>query len=382
VSISDLTFGSVLLQFANSVDHVDAATFDRVGDQVKRYVATQLDVDYFDFQVGTMVDEEPQGLTRVWASEGSEGEAASLRTIYIDPEDATSYRNQSSYAYATGLPLWVVSADKSPLYDGDEFHDDWSGSSSKDIPRYQKPINRDLRTSIIVPVMHDDAVLGVINLESRGYIESTEVARRELRLLADAIAELYVARLSNRHQAVTTRHAIRELRELLEAGDLPTLTKPHIFIASSGRADKEVVGIINDVLDEFSDHLVPVLWSESSSSGNITERILRDIAGSRFGLCYFSELNTDGGEHRFSDNPNVIFEAGMLHSLTNAPTEHPTGWIPIREKDSPPMPFDFAQQRTLMVPRRADGGLNVEGFVSKLRKLLEEIVGVRSSERR
>jgi hypothetical protein len=81
VSISDLTFGSVLLQFANSVDHVDAATFDRVGDQVKRYVATQLDVDYFDYQVGTLVDEEPQGLTRVWASEGSEGEAASPRTI-------------------------------------------------------------------------------------------------------------------------------------------------------------------------------------------------------------------------------------------------------------------------------------------------------------
>ena len=376
MSISDLTFGSVLMQFANSVDHVDEATFDRVGDQVKRYVATQLDVDYFDFQVGTMVDEDRPGLRKVWSSEGSEGEAAKPRTIYADPDDETSFRNQSGYAYATGRPLWVISADRSPLYEGERFHDDWSGSEN--IPQYQKPIDRDLRTSIIVPVTHDDEVLGVINLESQGYIESTQVARRELRLLADAIAELYLARVSNRHQAATTRDAIRELRDLLEAGDLPNLKKPHIFMASSGRADKEVVGTINKVLGGFSDHLVPVLWSRSSSSGNITAQILGDIEGSRFGLCYFSEPAEDRAEHGFFDNPNVIFEAGMLHSLTNAPTEHPTGWIPIREEDSPPMPFDFAQQRTLMVPREADGGLNVELFEAQLTRLLDDMVGVRA----
>jgi hypothetical protein len=42
------------------------------------------------------------------------------------------------------------------------------------------------------------------------------------------------------------------------------------------------------------------------------------------------------------------------------------------------MPFDFAQQRTLMVPREADGGLNVELFESQLTELLNGLVGGRA----
>jgi hypothetical protein len=375
VSIRDLTFGSVLMQFANSVDHVDETTFDRIGDQVKRYVAKQLDVQYFDFQVGTMVDEDRAGLTKVWASEGAEGRSASPRTILTDADDPTSYRNQTSFAYATRRPLWIVCADKLPLYESKQVQDSWSHSEG--VPPYQQPIDRDLRTSIIVPVIHEEDLVGVINLESETYVESTRVARRELRLIAEAVGELYLARGSTRHQTATTQDAIEELQTILEADDLPTLTKPRIFIASSGRADSQVVDSIDKVLGEFGDYLVPVLWSASSSSGNITAQILEDITHSRFGLCYFSEPDDDGGEHGYRDNPNVIFEAGMLHSLTNAPTEHPTGWIPIREVDSPPMPFDFAQQRTVMVPRRAEGALDVEGFEARLTAFLEDIVGRR-----
>jgi hypothetical protein len=377
VSIRDLTFGDVLMQFANSIDHVDDVTFDRIGDQVKRYVAKQLDVQYFDFQVETMVDDDRPGLVKVWASEGAEGRSANPRTIHTDPDDPTSYRNQTSYAYATRRPLWIVCADKSPLYEGEDFHDDWSHSEG--VPQYQQPIDRDLKTSVIIPVIHEDDLLGVINLESETYVESTRVARQELRLIAQAIAELYLARGATRHQNDTTQDAIQELQKVLEADDLPTLTKPRIFIASSGRADEQVVDSINKVLDEFDSFLVPLLWSLSSTSGNITAQILEDITRSRFGLCYFSEPDDESGDPAYRDNPNVIFEAGMLHSLTNAPTEHPTGWIPIREVDSPPMPFDFAQQRTLMVPRESDGGLDIEAFESQLAILVDSLVGSRKS---
>jgi hypothetical protein len=376
VSIRDLTFGSVLMQFANSVDHVDDANFDRIGDQVKRYVAKQLDVQYFDLQVSTMVDDDRPGLVKVWASEGAEGRSASPRTIRTDPDDPTSYRNQTSYSYGTRRPLWMVCADKSPLYEGDDMRDDWSHSEG--VPRYQQPIDRDLKTSVIVPVIHEDDLLGVINLESETYVESTRVARHELRLIAQAIGELYLSRGATRHQTDTTQDAIEELQKILEADDLPTLTKPRIFIASSGRADEQVVDSINKVLSRFGDYLVPLLWSMSSTSGNITSQILEDIIHSRYGLCYFSEPDA-GGDSAYRDNPNVIFEAGMLHSLTNAPTEHPTGWIPIREVDSPPMPFDFAQQRTLMVPRESDGGLDVEAFETQLSMLVDSLVGSRKS---
>jgi hypothetical protein len=263
------------------------------------------------------------------------------------------------------------------LYEGDRYLDDWSGRT--DVPPYEKPIDRDLRTSIIVPMVRDEEALGVINLESDEYIESTEVARKELKLLAEAIAELYLARTATIHQTATTRDALTALGALLEAGGLPRLTKPQIFIASSARADEQVVGKIREVADAFSDHLVPVFWSTSSSSGNITTELLKEISKSRFGLCYFSEPADGDTDPAYRDNPNVIFEAGMLHSITNLPTELPTGWIPVREKGSPPSPFDFAQERTVEVPRGANGDLNVELFVDALKKRLRMLASGKTS---
>jgi hypothetical protein len=64
-----------------------------------------------------------------------------------------------------------------------------------------------------------------------------------------------------------------------------------------------------------------------------------------------------GHEYEFVDNANVIFEAGMLQANTNAPAQIPTGWIPIREKNSPHPPFDFAAQRTILIKRSKGGGL-------------------------
>ena len=43
------------------------------------------------------------------------------------------------------------------------------------------------------------------------------------------------------------------------------------------------------------------------------------------------------------------------------------------------MPFDFAQQRTLMVPRESDGGLDIEAFESQLSMLVDSLVGSRKS---
>jgi hypothetical protein len=60
----------------------------------------------------------------------------------------------------------------------------------------------------------------------------------------------------------------------------------------------------------------------------------------------------------------------MLHARTTAAAEtdggEPAGWIPIREQESPPAPFDFAAERILQVPRSRNGDLNQ----SRLRELL------------
>jgi hypothetical protein len=94
---------------------------------------------------------------------------------------------------------------------------------------------------------------------------------------------------------------------------------------------------------------------------NINTQIGREILESRFGICYLSE--PDGtASGRFRDNPNVVFEAGMLHARTTAVSDaegnEPAGWIPIREVASPDPPFDFASERILYVPRSQRGELN------------------------
>ena len=43
----------------------------------------------------------------------------------------------------------------------------------------------------------------------------------------------------------------------------------------------------------------------------------------------------------YTDNSNVLFEAGMMHGKTDDVSDTPISWIPIREELSPETPFDL-----------------------------------------
>lgn len=84
--------------------------------------------------------------------------------------------------------------------------------------------------------------------------------------------------------------------------------------------------------------------------------------------------------HRFRDNPNVLVETGMLHMVTSSDSASDTGWIPIREKDSPDVPFELGNQRMVLIERDSDGNANIEEFrkdpTGKIAALLDaETVG-------
>jgi hypothetical protein len=115
-------------------------------------------------------------------------------------------------------------------------------------------------------------------------------------------------------------------------------------------------------------------------SGSIPQQISKEISGSRFGLCYFSELLEADGHPKHQDSLNVTFEAGMLHArtatTTNDTSHQPSGWIPIREKDSGPPPFDFAAERILYVPRDEKGDLCDKAFEDMLRKRIQKLLGI------
>jgi hypothetical protein len=210
-------------------------------------------------------------------------------------------------------------------------------------------------------------------LESTSYLEITEVAKHELSLLADAVAILLELRQTNRAQIAGTRAALSDLKAILSNTRFPRLTQPQVFVAFSARAADEVVGTIQQVLNEFSDTLRVMQWNTIEDSGSITLRLIEEIARSRFGLCYFSEPAA-GSVGKFADNPNVLFEAGMLHSLTNSPVATPSAWIPIREEQSPRIPFDFASERVLIVARNNDGGLMEERFRADLRSRVRALL--------
>jgi hypothetical protein len=81
---------------------------------------------------------------------------------------------------------------------------------------------------------------------------------------------------------------------------------------------------------------------------------------------------TGGDRYKYTDNRNVLFEAGMMHALAKS-GEVMKGWIPIREKDSPPSPFDFNSETIVEVPRDTNLEINEDLLSATLRKLLKSV---------
>lgn len=183
-----------------------------------------------------------------------------------------------------------------------------------------------IKTSIILPLRDEGRVFGVLDLESTSFLEITELA------------------------------------------------KPKLFLASSSKADQEANAVLRSVLDTYSNRLEVVTWYEISKSGNINQHIIREILSSSYGVCYFSEAVDGPPATRYQDNPNVLFEAGMLHVLSYADQSSSEGSLPIRESKSPKLPFDFAAERILTVPRLQNGSLNVPAFENELRNRLNNLL--------
>ncbi|SRR6266487_102758 len=358
------TFAGQLKHFAESVDIVDDTRFDNVRDLVYRYVVKQLGGEYFELlRQESGGDGDKQSWLRTFWSSDDRPHFWAIRS------DDGSYTNPVTDAFDNGRPMWIVSPEKDPLDEADQHHDLWSNTAN--LSRYRPSSSEPIRTVVILPLSLQRSY-GVYCFESSRYIEITDVAKLELKRLADALAVLYRLWEANKAQLTGTEHAIGDLRELLQQAKFPRLAKPHFFVAFSHKADETVKLIIRDTLDEFAAKLEYTDWTRMDDSGNISAQIGKEILESRFGLCYLSEPDDhdSASAPRYRDNPNVIFEAGMLHARTTAADEtdggEPAGWIPIREQESPPAPFDFAAERILQVPRSRNGDLNE----SRLREML------------
>lgn len=317
--------------------------------------------------------------------------------IYSD-NTITSYRAQSTYAYQEQKPLWIISKDEGPLNKSEEYIDHWSSTHEnkiKKLPNFENPNKQDVKTSVIVPLKHGEKhVFGFICLESeeciKGDTKISDRAKEEFEKLANSIGAILSAHENYSNRKSSTRKALERLKKLAKDYRLSCpLSKPTVFFGSSSKADKQVLGIIRRVLDNFGDEVEVKYWSKDESPGFIPKHIKEVIFDCRFGICYFSEPikkenqnkdsdtnREDQAKHRYIDNPNVIFEAGMLDSLVSSVDAAPTGWIPIREEDSPSAPFDFAQQRMIIVKRMGieKKEINEEELTTNLKDRLRELL--------
>lgn len=369
MALGGTTFGNDLLRFALTIDIVDANTYEKVKRMVGRYMGRELDTGYFGLMEGQVVEGEP-GLATTWATDDRKG---SMRLRGDDGK----YTKQVAVAFDRQVPLWVVSARGEELQgDGVVYRDLWSRLDHDELPKYTSPLAGEaMRTSIMVPIVHSGVSRGLMYLESPVYVEALEVARQELSTVARALAQLMMLRVLNNTQLDSTRTAVDQLTRGVSDRAVRHLTKPQLFLASPKNADGDVMAIVRDVLADYGTKVDVVDWATIEESGAITKQIADKIVRSRFGVCYFSEPTTvRPADFAYRDNPNVIFEAGMLHALINAPDAPPSGWIPVRENDSPAPPFDFASERIEYVPRGDDASLDEAKLRARIKRRLDALL--------
>jgi hypothetical protein len=353
------SFAKELKQFALSVDIVNEAILNHVGNLLGDYFRNSLQASTYEIRVPAasgIIGERYLGT--LWSCDGQRF----TTPLY---NDDGSVRGHTSYAVLNNKPMWIVANDRGYLMPNGEYKDLWS--QAKDLPQYRGWGEKQFRTSIIIPF--GSPCIGFINLEFLNYFEPTIAAQEEFKEIAKSVEILYQLCNAHRSQTENTENAVRSINTRVPRSPL---LKATLFFAFSSRADLEVIGIVKEVLASYSTTLDIISWDEMQGSGNIHAQMREAIVTAEYGICYFSQ--PDLATNLFVDNPNVIFEAGMFHALTSSPSGQ-SRWIPIREECSGAPPFDFAADRLLNIRRNTEGNLNSQAFRSEISKRLKAVLG-------
>jgi hypothetical protein len=297
------------------------------------------------------------GLKSEWHP-GGEGWASRIRN------ESGVYVGQVSYAFDKQRSAWIVAIDRGELK-ATAYEDLWHiGTPPDDIPPFVHLNDKPIKTSVMCPLRAGEQRLGILNFESTLHLRPTKTLTDEIKRIADSIALLMILKKAHQFQCDSTGKALGVLNECAK---LPLTDKDRVFVASSAKGDASVTGIITRTLAEFDVEVA--YWKTDTHLGNITDYLWKQISTSVIGVCYLSEPS-EAGPHKYTDNRNVLFEAGMMHALSKN-GEVMKGWIPIREKNSPPSPFDFNSENIVEVPRNSNFEINEDLLSATLRRLLK-----------
>lgn len=356
-------FSEALEAFAKSIDTVDTEVLNSVKSCLKKYFEEALQINFYEIQIYELTRKNEPFLRTKWSSDKPD-----VTPIH---NEKGLYTGQSTFAFDIDKEIWITGEGGERLADSKTYRDWWSRLSG--LPEYWNyASDLNVRTSIVIPIRYGDVKFGILTLESNEYIEGNSIAIAELSRVAKAAGIIFHLHSSCEASSANSRDVLQSIQSLIPKTGL-MLKKPRVFVASSS-ADlvSEVQGVIIEVLDKFSENIEIINWRTISTSGDVNSQILENIQNCQYGICYFSEPVNDSSTSDYRDNPNVVFEAGMLHALTNSLTGEPKAWIPIREQSSPKTPFDFAAQRTIEIKRGGQDGMELN--VDKLKTDLKEAI--------
>ncbi|WP_299246258.1 GAF domain-containing protein [uncultured Aquimarina sp.] len=352
-------------RFTLSIDIVNDSVKEDVSNILKNISINVLGASFFGVKVPGLPNDK--------------NEIKYLRTIWSDKtptstrikNDKGEYNGQGAFAFDNNLKLWVTNENKGKLLRSeDKCIDHWS--KTKNLPPYWEYLTDvEYKTSIIVPLTFEGShsPLGVVTFEFSEYIEFSKSNKLIFESLSESIAILVHLNRTRNNQLKNTRRAVEEIKTLATQ-NLGIIKKPKVFVAFPIKCKKDVLKVIKKI-ESNNDNYDFIWWDDINSSGNIDRQLIDKVLDSRFGIVYFSQW--DEHQHNFFDNPNVVFEAGMFHALSNRKNIHmPVNWIPIREKDSGEKPFDFAHERIIVVKRKPDKTLNIADLELRIQERLDE----------
>lgn len=363
------TFSQQLYHFSLAIDFIEDGQYSQIKKQITEYLRRNFDVSQVAFFRPCLVSEQP-GLTTVWSDPIWENTGLL--------KEKSRYTRQIAFAIGEQKSLWVVSENGRPLSEANRGVDLWNNISSDKMPPFRSSPGRPCLTSIIMPTYDSrDQFNGAFLLDIHPKVLITASLKAELQTLSRAVGLLHATELTTLEQRSATGRAIGELEKILRTPDIQLGARPILFFAHSERADRAVVDDILEVIRSFDDHVDLRHWEAIHEPGHIPAQIVNLIQRSAYGICYFSEPSLPNAslthEIVYTDNPNVLIEAGMLHVATSA--DGYSGWIPIREKNSPVIPFDLLGLRLVVVPRNQDNRLSSSAFKEALRTKLVLLLG-------
>jgi len=348
------TFGSKLLEFANTVDILEEENFKKIQKYIEIYLADVLHIKY----VRLMLIRETMGGDIILVKYALNKDMQQFLLVKKEGE----YNGQMAYAFSEGRKLWITPPSKEETLNTSEIYiDHWS--NRKDLPKFQQINDEiDIKTSVIIPISRNNKVnnssnhhFGVVNFESQSYLKPNKQAQKELKDISYTLGKLFQLQEGRNFQKQNTSSVIdtfdSELKYLKdEYADYFFARKPKVFLAFSSRAEQEVINSIKEVISEkYAKKLKLISWDDKYTVGSITPQLLNNMKISEYLICYLSEKDEEA--ILYEDNANVLIELGYFIGKHER-SSYLRNILIIREvKCAKKVPFDIQDIYTLDVPR-------------------------------